>query len=556
MESLTEARADIRQGVDPSLLERERELEQELNGKAGRLTQLLASKNQMEAEEVAKQIDQLSTQHDEIRAQIKVKSPRYAALTLPQPLSLHEIQHRVLGDDLLLLEYMLGDNRSYLWAVTRTELSSFELPGRAQIEDAARSFYKLLTANQPKTGETFDQRQARVREANAHIAQEAASFSKLVLGPVVNKLGKKRLLIVADGALQYIPFQALVVPGNANGDNAAAQSQPSTRSEELIPLIIDHEIINEPSASALALVMSETAQRKQAPNSVAVFANPVFESEDPRVKSSRSSETKLVQGQSEQSSPQLQIQQAFRDVGFGDGLRIPPLPASRDEANAIMAVTPWHTGFKAESFEASRATIMKPLMNQYRIVHFATHGFVDYQHPELSGLVLSLVDEKGNAQDGFLRMHDVYNLKLPVDLVVLSACNTGLGKEVKGEGLIALTRGFMYAGAGGVVASLWKVDDDATAELMTHFYEGMFKRELTPAAALRDAQIAMWQQKRWHSPYYWAAFVLQGQYDQKEMLNPRLGVWQIAALAALISTFLAMLFLFLRRRRGKILRQT
>jgi CHAT domain-containing protein len=118
-----------------------------------------------------------------------------------------------------------------------------------------------------------------------------------------------------------------------------------------------------------------------------------------------------------------------------------------------MSVVPWRSGLKAEGFEASRATVTRPDLSQYRIVHFATHGFVDYQHPELSGLVLSLVDEKGNPQDGFLRMHDIYNLKLPVDLVVLSACNTGLGKDIKGEGLMGLTRGFMYAGAGGVVAS-------------------------------------------------------------------------------------------------------
>ncbi len=555
-EMLRATQTQLAPGVDSELAEQEKSLRQSLRVKEDYKVALLGrayTKEELNALE--NELAQLESEYKQVTETIRARYPAYEQITHPSSWSLQQIQERVVADDqTVLLEYSLGEERSYLWAVTRTELSSFELPGRAQIEDAAQSFYKLLTANQPMTGETFDQRQARVAEAHAHIAEEAASFSKLVLGQVVNKLGKKRLLIVADGALQYIPFQALVVPGNANGNNATAQSQTSAGSEELIPLVVDHEIINEPSASALALVIGETAQRKQAPNSVAVFANPVFEADDPRIKSSGSSESKLAQSQSAPLSPQSQVQEAFRDVGFGDGSRIPPLPASRDEANAIMAVTPWRTGFKAEGFDASRATIMRPAMNQYRIVHFATHGFVDYQHPDLSGLVLSLVDENGKAQDGFLRMHDIYNLKLPVDLVVLSACNTGLGKEVKGEGLIALTRGFMYAGAGGVVASLWKVDDDATADLMTHFYEGMFKRGLTPAAALRDAQIAMWQQKRWHAPYYWAAFVLQGQYNQKEMLNPRLSAWQIAALAVLISTVPAIVFLFLRRRGVKILK--
>lgn len=546
LESLNEARADIKQGVDPALLERERSLEQTLNAKAERHAQLVAGKSSDEEQAVAHEIDRLTSEYDEVRTQIRSKSPRYAALTQPQPLSLNEIQQTVLDDNSLLLEYMLGDDRSYVWAVTRTEVWSFELPGRAHIEEAALRFHKLLTANQPVQGETFEQRQARVVEANMHIAEEAALFSKLVLGPVADKLGTKRLLIVPDGALQYIPFQALTVPTTTNA--ATEQARTAGNADEQIPLFVDHEIVNEPSASTLALVMSDKAGRQPAPNSVVVFANPVFEADDPRVKSNSSSATPVAR-----LSQETQVQEAFRDVGFGEGKQIPPLPASHEEADAIMSVVPWRSGLRAEGFEASRATITGPVLSQYRIVHFATHGFVDYQHPELSGLVLSLVDEKGNPQDGFLRMHDIYNLKLPVDLVVLSACNTGLGKDVRGEGLMGLTRGFMYAGAGGVVASLWKVDDDATAELMKHFYEGMFKRGLSPAAALREAQLTMWRQKRWHAPYYWAAFVIQGQYDQKEMPSRRPTASQIATLAAVISALSVIAFLFLRRRRTKIL---
>jgi CHAT domain-containing protein len=206
-------------------------------------------------------------------------------------------------------------------------------------------------------------------------------------------------------------------------------------------------------------------------------------------------------------------------------------------------------------FDASRAMISKPELAQYRIVHFATHGFVDYEHPELSGLVLSLVDQNGQPQDGFLRLHDIYNLKLSANLVVLSACNTGLGKEVKGEGLIGLTRGFMYAGAAGVAASLWKVDDDATAELMKHFYEGMFTKGLTPSAALREAQLGMWKQKRWHAPYYWAAFVIQGQYNQREtsgfgVMSPH--KW-IALSLGLASTLVLIVLLIFSRRRTRII---
>jgi CHAT domain-containing protein len=152
-------------------------------------------------------------------------------------------------------------------------------------------------------------------------------------------------------------------------------------------------------------------------------------------------------------------------------------------------------------------------LSKYRIVHFATHGVLDLEHPELSGIALSMVDEKGRSRDGYLRLNEIYNLNLPAELVVLSACQTGVGKQIKGEGLIALTRGFMYAGARSVVASLWKVDDAATASLMTEFYRQMFTNKLKPAAALRSAQLKISQEKRWQSPYYWAGFFLQGEWN-------------------------------------------
>jgi CHAT domain-containing protein/Tfp pilus assembly protein PilF len=546
LELLNEARADLRQGVDPALLEQERNLEQTIDAKAHRHGQLVANKDTVEAQAVATQLNQLTTEYDEVQAQIKSKSPRYAALTQPQPLGLKEIQNRLLDDKSLLLEYMLGDDRSYLWAVTRTEVWSYELPPRAQIEDAAQKFRKLLTAHQPIAGESFDQRQARIKEADDHIWQAAASFSQMILSPVSSKLGTKRLLIVPDGVLQYIPFQALTEPQRTR--SATSQANTLGDSGEQIPLLVGHEIVNEPSASALALVLSDTSQRQPAPNSIAIFANPVFDVDDPRVKSRGA-----TQAQSADSTKMVEVQETFRDIGFGEG-KIPALPASRDEAEAIMAVAPSGTGMKALGFDANRAAITKPELAQYRIVHFATHGFIDYQRPELSGLVLSLVDQNGRPQEGFVRLHDIYNLKLSADLVVLSACNTGLGKDVKGEGLIGLTRGFMYAGAGGVAASLWKVDDDATAELMKHFYEGMFKRGLTPAASLREAQLSMWIQKRWHAPYYWAAFVIQGQYDQQEMTGLQRSPAKPLAIAAGVGVtlFLAVILL-VRRRRKRIL---
>jgi CHAT domain-containing protein len=188
------------------------------------------------------------------------------------------------------------------------------------------------------------------------------------------------------------------------------------------------------------------------------------------------------------------------------------LPFSREEAAAIASFVPARSLLEATDFRASRATATGGTLSDYRILHFATHGLLNTEHPELSGLVLSLVDKTGKSQDGYLRMHEIYSLRLPADLVVLSACQTALGKEVKGEGLIGLTRGFMYAGAERVVASLWQVDDLATAELMKRFYRGMLKEKMRPSEALRAAQLELMTQKRWAAPYFWAGFVMQGEY--------------------------------------------
>jgi CHAT domain-containing protein len=197
-----------------------------------------------------------------------------------------------------------------------------------------------------------------------------------------------------------------------------------------------------------------------------------------------------------------------RDVGEVEFRR---LPFSRREAEAIAALAPRTMSRESLDFEANRATATSADLSNYRIIHFATHGLLNSQHPELSGIVLSLVDEAGRPQDGFLRLHEIYNLNLGADLVVLSACRTALGKEIKGEGLVGLTRGFMYAGAPRVVASLWAVDDEITAELMKRFYHAMLIKKQRPAAALRAAQVGLWQSKRL-PPYYWAAFVLQGEW--------------------------------------------
>jgi CHAT domain-containing protein/tetratricopeptide (TPR) repeat protein len=528
VETLKEVQANIRQGADPALLERQRVLQRELSAKAERRMQLTDGE---EAQSLAREIDRLTIEYDQIGSQIKSASPNYASLVQPQPLGLKEIQQQVLEEDVLLLEYFLGEERSYLWAVTKNGITAHALPRRAEVEDSARRLYQVLITKQSTGGAS----PASQTSPEDEYRREAGELSRVVLGPVAGQLSARRLLVVADGALQYIPFQALtspLVPGQTG---------------EAPPLMLTHEIINQPSASSLAILRGAVGQREPARKSVAIFADPVFEKDDPRV---------LQTGGTEELTerlPAAELTRAVRDMDIGGN--VPRLLASQEEAEAIAASVPGGDAFKATGFEASRSTVMSANLGQYRIVHFATHGLLDNRHPELSGVVLSLFDEQGAPQDGFLQLHDIYNLKLPVDVVVLSACNTGLGKDVRGEGLIGLTRGFMYAGAASVVASLWQVNDEATAELMGHFYKAMLTDKLAPSAALREAQIAMWKQRRWRSPYFWAAFTLQGEYSvsRAAVQSERVAsVWTAGGIVAatLLASALMSCVWFVMRRRG------
>jgi CHAT domain-containing protein len=522
LEMLTEAGANIRQGVDPELLQRERSLRQMLNAKAAAQNRLM--QNNENAEQMAaltEQIKALLAQHHDLEAQIRISSPRYAALTQALPLTLNEIQKRVLDADTLLLAYSLGTERSYLWMVTSTSVNSAELPPRQEIEAATRQVYELLTARQRWLRfETAAERYKRTASADSEYLSRATVLSQILLGPAAAQLGsggKKRLLVVSDGALNFVPFAALPIPGigSTKAESWPAEALNTGASHTFVPLVTEHEIVGLPSASILGMLRQETAERRRAPKTLAVLADPVFERNDLRLKKggkssgrqTRGSETdRSVESHDRLRSAALQVPDEAAGPSFQR------LMFTRQEADEILSLVIPSERLRALDFDANLATAINPELGRYRFVHFATHGLVDSARPELSGLVLSLFNREGREQDGFLRVHEIFNLKLPVDLVVLSGCRTGLGKEIKGEGLIGLTRGFMYAGAARVMVSLWDVSDEASARLMVKFYQGMLgKQRLSPPAALRAAQIAVWKQQRWRAPYYWAAFVLQGE---------------------------------------------
>jgi CHAT domain-containing protein len=501
LEILTEAKADIRQGIDATLLQRERDIQGRLNASAQRQMQLLSgSHSESQVNAIAQEIETLIKNLQQVETEIRQTSPRYGALMQPRPLKLREIQTEVLDQDTLLLEYSLGEERSYLWLVTPGSISSYELPKRSEIEAAARRYYNLLNVRNVRVkGETNEQREIRIAQADAEISVAAASLSQMVLAPAAGRLGNSRLVIVPDGVLHFLPFGALpVVSGGTSNRQRLA-----TR-----PLIVDHEIVNLPSASTLAVVRKEVAGRQIAPKSIVALADPVFMKNDVRVKAA-----KKPPAEDESTKDRQLVKAAAEDTGVAnEGFYVPRLPGTRKEAEEIVAMVPATQRRLALDFAASRETVTSAELSQYRYVHLSTHGFLNSVHLELSGVVFSLVNERGEDQDGFLRAHELFNLKLPAEVVVLSACQTGIGKTIRSEGLVSLTRGFMYAGAPRVVVSLWAVSDSGTTELMVLFYYSMLKEGMRPAEALRAAQISLMNDKRFASPYYWAPFTLQGEW--------------------------------------------
>ncbi|HVG06697.1 MAG TPA: CHAT domain-containing tetratricopeptide repeat protein [Thermoanaerobaculia bacterium] len=455
LDLLREARNEIREGIPAELREREATLAYQLGRNA---RELRASSSQDKHAQLKSEQAGLLAEAERLEDQIRRSNPRYAALDQP-PLDAAAIRG-LLDRDTVLLEYTLGEERSFLWLVAPDRVESFELPGRAVIEAAASRSYE-------------DVRKLEKKDAGAH-----RELSRILFGQVADRLHCLRLVIVADGVLQYIPFATLPDPEDPAGSE---------------PLLIGHEIVSLPSASVLDVQRRVLAVRPRAEKAVAILADPVFSTSDSRL-------------------PRLPNPGAGRSPSPGAAERFQRLAGTGREARAIAELIDPGQVFLALGARASRATALSGDLAGYRAVHFATHGRIDPETPRLSFLALSMFDEKGQPQEGSLSLSDVYNLELDADLVVLSGCETALGREIRGEGLMGLTQGFFYAGAERVMASLWLVEDRATAELMSRFYRAMLKNRLPPAAALRSAQLSIRGDPRWQDPFYWAPFVLQGDW--------------------------------------------
>ncbi|WP_238178385.1 CHAT domain-containing protein [Calothrix sp. 336/3] len=500
IELLTESQAKIRKGVDPKLLQQETEIQQKIDAQEKLKIELSQQENiNSTINKIAQadaQLNTLRAEYKELQNKIRISSPAYANIKYPQPLTLSQVQQQVLDEETVLLQYSLAAERSYLWMVTKTGMRSFELAKQSDIEELVENYRDLL--------ENHPDEIIPVQLKEGQIA--ARKLSQILLQPVVKELGNKRLLIVADGGLQSIPFGVLPIPSlpinQQTGDGFKSF------------LLAKHEIVYSPSATVIAELRKDLQKRKPAEKALAIFADAVFGCED-RDCTKRDTRLQSLKGQKTpriinrpDNTDVLALKRAAKNNRDLEGR----LPATKKEAEGILSLFEKNSTFQAFDFAASRENVLNQSLNQYKIVHFATHGTANFENPELSGIVLSLFDSKGKGINGYLRLVDIFNLNLAAELVVLSACETGIGKETKGEGLMGLTRGFMYAGSPRLAVSLWNVNDESTSVLMQKMYKKMLQGKMTPAAALRAAQLEMLESKEYADAHYWAAFTLQGEW--------------------------------------------
>lgn len=534
---LSQSPADLHRAVSAEVLERESDLRGLIRVQAQYQMELsLSPKNTVEVAEVSNEIAQLRAEYQEIQAQLWKQTPKLISLRSFVPNSLVEIQNELRESDTMLLQYALNEERSYLWAVTANSCQSYELPARKTIEDAVQEVYPLLTARQTPVDIEYH---AHVEAADNLFPEKAGALSRILLGPVAQRLGNRKLLILTEGALQSIPFEALPAP--------SAQLAGPINWERFIDslLINTNEISSSPSIATLRAIRGEKKKAGSPSRSVAVIADPVFSQNDDRVRSVPIAP--VVAGASSDYDTKGPAQPGLPPILRGGTLS--RLTYSSIEADAISAAAPRGTSMIVKGFDANRETIMSSRVGEYQVVHFATHAFLDSEHPELSGIILTMVDPKGVRQNGMMPLHDVYSLNLSAELTVLSACQTALGKNISGEGFLGLTHSFLSAGSKSVVASLWKVDDRATANLMTRFYESLLQEGMSTGSALRAAKLKTMKEKQWHAPYFWAGFVLQGEYTNHitvEDAGPIHPGWILLASVALAASVVVV---FRRRRR-------
>lgn len=459
-DSLQEAKIDLKKDFSVEIKEKE----YRINRGISRLQTNLLKPNLAEKKEkeIIVKLESLEDQYRNLILRIKRENPAYAGLVFPEPYKLEEIQKRLLSEDTVIIEYFLGKEHSFMFCITSNDFEVKKISSIENLNESVYAYLKLLSSR---------------KEKNFKGVLAAKHLYKELIHPFQNKIkATKNLIIIPDGHLHYLPFETLV---------AESRNEKS----KIHYLIDDYKISYAPSASSLINLL-ERKRGVKVKKDLLAFAEPVY-----AIKKT--------------SGAEINAEQILRTFYLEKGFNFSPLKYSGEEVKGIAKLIKKTSRDIYTREEAKEEIVKKLSLTDYKIIHFATHGLLDEEVVGRSGLVLTLDDDP--KEDGFFQVREIYNSRLNANLVVLSACQTGKGKLEKGEGVSGLSRAFLYAGAESVLVSLWNINDKSTAQFMTYFYKYLTRGD-SKVQALRLAKIKMIQSKYSH-PYYWAAFVLIGDFN-------------------------------------------
>ncbi len=454
---------------DPELLRERKRLTRNMSASISRLARRGLSSD--ERKSLLENLERDQDGYDTLKDRFAVDRD---ALSSPLPssiISIDAVQRNLLDADSAIVEFFLGEKRSLVILITPEQMAVVPLSSRSTIEDSLRAYLKIL---------------ATPPDNKFHGLKAGSRIYRELFSALDGRLGQftKNLIIVPDGVLCYLPFETLVRGQSDSGEGKF--------------LVESFQISYAPSVSSLALLAARQPASRES-GRILAMGDPAYSPGNPREKPGQKTDSDV-------------LREIYQDNGFD----FSPLPFSKKEILQIRAVFPDNSVDAYLGSEAREELVKAHSLTDYRIIHFACHGFLDENAPQRSALVLSLDNDL--EEDGFLQAREVYELRLSADLVVLSACQTGRGRLENGEGILGLPRMFFYAGARSTISSLWKISDRSTSYLMRDFYRHLAAGS-DKARALREAKLKMLRSKFAH-PFYWAGFILHGDYHSPSVSGP------------------------------------
>jgi len=452
LDGLEVAQVDISLGINFKLKNREKELMKDISSIYNKL--LRAG---LQTDEKGKLLQTLSDKENELEAlkrEIRSKSPDYADLKYPQTITLKEVQNNLLDGKTAFIAYTIGKEHSYAFAITKHNLKIFPVPERLKVQSLVSDYLGIITDKE-----------------NQDFSPGYELYRTLVQPGLDKRI--KRIIFVPDDILHFLPFETLV-----------------TQQREPHWLIENYRIAYVPSISSYReIIHRKKSNRSRRSFDLLAFGDPDF-------------------GPLESGDNNGDI---FQDFYSSNAFNFYRLAHSGTEVEIIRHLFNPSKSYTYLRKQATEEHLKNLDLKKYKIIHFATHSLIDDRKPARSSIVLSLGNNP--EEDGFLQMREVYNMDLNADLVTLSACQTGLGQFIRGEGIEGLNRAFFFAGASSVLMSLWSVNDQATYQLMERFYTHL--RSSEPIInALRKAKLEMISSENVSHPYYWAGFVVSGLADR------------------------------------------